>query len=236
MMALLLLIAGPGAAARAQAPPAGRSSDAESIANRLAGRLDPATLQAVTRLIDSAEAAGVPAGPLVSKALEGASKHATADRIGSAVRNLATDLASARTALGVEASEVELVAAAGALRSGVAPDALARVKLARPGQSALVPFSTLADLAARGVPVDSAVSAVLALARRGAADRDYHTLESAGESGGSAGGSSPGGGTGGAAGRVGGAHPGASASPSPGTHSPPTPIVPPNKGRPPGRP
>jgi len=234
--ALLLVIAGPGGAARAQAPLAGRSSAGESIANRLTGRLEPTTLRAVTLLIDSVGAAGLPVGPLVSKALEGASKHASGDRIVSAVRNLGTDLTSARAALGAEASEVELVAAAGALRSGVSPEALARVKGAVAGHSSLVPLSTLADLAARGVPVDSAVSAVLVLAQRGAADRDYHALERAAESADGPGGATPAGGPRGVAGRAGGAPPGASAPPSPGTHSPPKPIVPPNQGRPPSRP
>jgi hypothetical protein len=143
---------------------------------RLAERLDPATAALVTRAIDSAAQAGLPAAPLVNKALEGASKGAAPDRILVAVRTLAVDLRTARAALGAGASEAELVAGVGALRAGAEGDVLARVKRARGQSSALLPLAVLTDLVAQGIPVDRAATVILALAERRAADAQYRTL------------------------------------------------------------
>lgn len=143
---------------------------------RLAERLDPATAALVTRVVDSAAASGLPAGPLVNKALEGASKGAAPDRILVAVRTLAVDLRSARAALGSGATEAELVAGVGALRAGAEGDVLARVKRARGASSALLPLAVLTDLVAQGIPVDRAATVILALAERRAADAQYRTL------------------------------------------------------------
>lgn len=143
---------------------------------RLAERLDPATAALVTRVVDSAAQNGLPAAPLVNKALEGASKGAAPDRILVAVRTLAVDLRSARAALGPGASEAELVAGVGALRAGAEGDVLARVKRARGESSALLPLAVLTDLVAQGIPVDRAATVILALAERRAADAQYRTL------------------------------------------------------------
>lgn len=143
---------------------------------RLAARLDPATAALVTRVVDSAAASGLPAGPLVNKALEGASKGAAPDRILVAVRTLAVDLRSARAALGAGATEAELVAGVGALRAGAEGDVLARVKRARGQNSALLPLAVLTDLVAQGIPVDRAATVILALAEQRAADAQYRTL------------------------------------------------------------
>jgi hypothetical protein len=143
---------------------------------RLAERLDPATAALVTRVVDSAVLGGIPAAPLVNKALEGASKGAAPDRIVVAVRALAVDLRSARAALGAGATEAELVAGVGALRAGAEGDVLARVKRARGASSALLPLAVLTDLVAQGIPVDRAATVILALAERRADDAQYRTL------------------------------------------------------------
>jgi hypothetical protein len=57
-----------------------------------------------------------------------------------------------------------------ALRLGVRPAALARLRAARGRESLTVPIGVLADLAAGGVQPDSAAAAVLALARTPAGD------------------------------------------------------------------
>jgi hypothetical protein len=142
---------------------------------RLTGRLDAGTAAAIARVIDSAATAGVPPDPLIAKALEGASKHATGDRIVLAVRGLAADLASSRRALGGSASEADVVAGASALRAGASADALTRIRAARGNAPLLVPLATLADLVAQGIPVDRAVTTVLGLARAGAPDADYRS-------------------------------------------------------------
>lgn len=138
---------------------------------RLQGRLPDPTREAVDALLDSARAVGLPTEPLVDRALEGASKGASGDRIVAAVGRLAAELETARTALGDHAAAEELTAGASALRAGAEPDALVRLRRSRPGQSLTVAASVLADLVAVGVPVDTAVSAVLTLAT--VDDADY---------------------------------------------------------------
>ncbi len=128
-------------------------------------RLDAAIRPAVAALVDSARAAMLPTEPLVQRALEGATKHASGDVIVAAVRRLAVDLAHARDALGSTASPAELTAGAAALRAGASPTILAQLRQTR-RQPLTMPLAVLADLVASGVPVDSAAAAVLALAAR----------------------------------------------------------------------
>jgi hypothetical protein len=130
---------------------------------RLERRLDPGTRAAVNAVIDSARIAGLPVESLVDRALEGAAKHAEPARIVAAVRRLAAELGTARTALGAASSPAELDAAASALRAGVRPTDLALLRHRRP-RSLTVALAALTDLVASGVPADSAAAAVLALA------------------------------------------------------------------------
>lgn len=164
LLLMLALVAAPVAAQQA------------ADAARLAERLDPGTASAIARLVDSARQGGLPATPLVNKALEGASKGAAPDRILVAVRTLAADLRASRAALGAGATEAELVAGVGALRAGAEGDVLARVKRARGENSALLPLAVLSDLVAQGIPVDRAATVILSLAERRAADAQYRTL------------------------------------------------------------
>jgi hypothetical protein len=128
-------------------------------------RLDPDTRARVSVMIDSARMAGLPTEPLIQRALEGALKGASGDRIVAAVRRLATDLGVARSAIGTHASAAELEAGAAALRAGATPAVLTQLRQRRSArQSLTVALAVLADLAARGVPVDSAAAAVLVLA------------------------------------------------------------------------
>lgn len=139
---------------------------------RLSARLDTRTAAAVTRIVDSARARSLPTEPLVQKALQGAAKRAPSERVLAAVGELLSELTRARLALGSRSTEAELVAGAGALHAGVPEATLSRIRELRGGQSVTVAVGTLADLVARGVPVDGAVSAVLALVERRAADAD----------------------------------------------------------------
>ena len=101
----------------------------------------------------------------MQRALEGATKRATGDRIVAAVRRLALDLDRARDALGSTASPPELTAAAAALRAGAPPAILTALRRVR-RESLTVPLAVLTDLVATGVPVDSAAAAVLSLAAK----------------------------------------------------------------------
>jgi hypothetical protein len=134
---------------------------------RLAGRLPEHTRAEVVALVDSARGAGLPADPLVNKALEGASKGADGTRIVAAVRALAGGLARARASLGAGASEPELVAGAAALRAGAPPTFLERLRRDYPREPLVVPLAVMADLVARGVPADTAAQSVFALVRAG---------------------------------------------------------------------
>jgi len=136
------------------------------------GRVDPSVRDSVAALTDSARVEGLPANALIEKALEGTSKQARGPVILAAVRALAAELRSARSALGSSSTTAEVAAGAAALHSGARPTDLADLRLRRPAQSLLVPLGVLSDLVARGVPPDSASHAVLALASR-AADEDY---------------------------------------------------------------
>src|SRR5438067_2201028 len=128
-------------------------------------RLDSISRPIVTALVDSARAVALPTEPLVQRALEGATKRATADRIVAAVRRLAVDLGHARDALGATASPTELTAAAAALRAGAPPATLTELRRIR-REPLTVPLAVLTDLVASGVPVDSAAAAGLPPALR----------------------------------------------------------------------
>jgi hypothetical protein len=158
MLVIAVLLAAP-VAARAQV-------------ERLSGRLPEPTRAQVAALVDSATAAGLPADPLVNKALEGASKGADGARIVAAVRSLAARLRDARAALGASASEAELVAGAAALRAGATPTFLAQLRRESPREPLVLPLAVMADLVARGVPADTAATSVLALVRSGVRDAD----------------------------------------------------------------
>jgi len=126
-------------------------------------RLDPATRSLVVSVVDSAKAVGLPGEPLIQRALEGATKGALGPRIVTAVRRLATDLGTARAALGAGVTTPELEAGAAALRAGAGPDVLTHLRDARRPPLTMA-LAVLADLVASGVPADSASAVVLALA------------------------------------------------------------------------
>lgn len=128
-------------------------------------RLAPDARALVAPIIDSADAAGLPAEPLVNRALEGASKGAAAPLIATAVRRLAADLGRSREALGPAAGTADLTAAADALRAGASPAVLQRLRDALGSRRLAVPLGVTADLTARGVPADTAATLVITLAR-----------------------------------------------------------------------
>jgi hypothetical protein len=144
---LLTLVVGPAAGLAAQYP-------------RLADRVPAPLAAVVVPLLDSARAAGLPTELLEAKVLEGVTKHAGPERIAAALRRLAGELLVARRALGVGSSARELAAGAGALRAGLGPADLERVRRAEGGRDAAVALEIATDLIARAVPPDTA-SAVL---------------------------------------------------------------------------
>jgi hypothetical protein len=139
-------------------------------------RLDPASYAAVAAAVDSAEAAGLPASALVSKAQEGVLKRASGPQVVQATRALLGRLRTASSALGATASATEVEAAASALRVGATPAQLAQLRGTRTGRSVAVPLVVLTDLLARGVPADAATRALSLLGEANATDAAFGTL------------------------------------------------------------
>lgn len=131
---------------------------------RLDARLTREALGPVRTMVDSARTEGLPTEPLIDRALEGATKRAAPNLIVGAVTRLLGELRIARQSLGELATPSELSAGASAIRAGAAPADLAELRFRRPGQPLTVAAGVLADLVAVGVPADTAVAAVLALA------------------------------------------------------------------------
>ncbi|MEO7217039.1 MAG: hypothetical protein ABI026_02500 [Gemmatimonadaceae bacterium] len=147
------------------APRAAAAQQRPTVAT-LDGRVSHALRARLTILTDSASNASLPVAPLVDKALEGASKHADDARILDAVHVVLDNLRTARTALGVTASDDDLTAGVAALRAGVTPAMLVVIGRALPARPLSVPLSVLGALVAEGVPPESASATVLEYARR----------------------------------------------------------------------
>jgi hypothetical protein len=124
--------------------------------------------QVVEREIARAVSRGLPASPLVAKAMEGVTKQAAPDRIRAAVASQAQRLEQARGLLAPTPSEAELVSGAEALAAGIPGAMLKQVRAAWPAQSVVMPLDVLTELVARGVPPKQALERVVTLMRRGA--------------------------------------------------------------------
>jgi len=139
---------------------------------RLVGRIPDATRARIDSILAAARVRGLPIEPLVDRALEGSAKGAPPAAIVAAVTRLRDELVVVRGAFGETATTAELTAGTSALRAGATAEALARLRKQRPGQLLTVAAAVMADLVAAGVPADTAVGAVLALAHD-ADDADY---------------------------------------------------------------
>jgi hypothetical protein len=139
---------------------------------RLRGRIPDEIRGEIDSILGAARHAAIPTEPLVDRALEGATKRAEPGVILHAVRRLEGELRTSRAALGATATDAEIVAGASALRAGAQPNDLTELRRARGGQPLTVATAVLADLVAVGVPVDTAIAAVLTLAD-GIDDAEY---------------------------------------------------------------
>lgn len=164
---LFVLLAAPAAAQRvadAQASVAGIAPAAEA---RLAAALDGATRDSLDAAILEARRRGLPAGPLVAKALEGVEKGAPAERIQTAVRAMLKRLEAAGEGLAPWASDAELVAGADAIAAGVPRAALRELRKMSPRRSTATALGVLAQLVTSGVDPAKATDAVKTLLQRG---------------------------------------------------------------------
>lgn len=149
---------------------------AQTNDERLRAQVDPPTYASLHTVFDSARLVGLPADPLIDKALEGVAKHASGDRIVAVVRDLSARLAEARNALGGYGSIDELSAGTAALRAGISPATLAELRRLRHNEQVTIPLAVAAELVARGVRPDSASNEVLRLAAAGARDVELAAL------------------------------------------------------------
>ncbi len=145
---------------------------------RIGTRLDGPSRVAINALVDSARAQGLPVEPLVEKLYEGLGKGADGPRIVAAMRSLAQEMATAHRALGTVASADEIKAAASAMHAGVPAVELGKMKK-QSGlrRSLIMPFTVLADIISRGVPVEAGVNAIRSLVGAGAKDADLSKFQ-----------------------------------------------------------
>ncbi len=141
----------------------------------------------IDSLVAQANAEGLPGDVLRAKALEGASRGVSSERIAQVVVAYAGALRLARSIL-AESGETpalreELVAVAQALTAGVSRSAAGTLATAAHARTAAppvtVPFVVTVDLVARGVPADSAAVGVQVAVRRGASDAELSRLREA---------------------------------------------------------
>ena len=146
---------------------------AQEVNRTLPSQLSAPTRATLERLIDSARVAGLPVDPLYSKVREGVFRGADEPRVLAAVRRLTRDLGDAYSALGDSAGAEEIAAGANALRAGVHPADLSRLRESRgrrPDHPLTVALVVLADLATRGVPPAMAAASVNELVARNVSD------------------------------------------------------------------
>jgi len=159
--ALVVFLAAAGSAFSAQA--------AEPLEQALGRRLDPETYGPVYRILADARAAVLPLQPLMATALEGATLHATPDRIIRALKREVRDLKRAREALGASAGDGDIAAGASALRAGIREETLSHLRAEKSGPLLTV-LVVLTDLVVRGVPVERASTSMIELAHSGVSD------------------------------------------------------------------
>lgn len=143
---------------------------------RLVGRLDDRTREAVLAVVNAARTEGLPTEPIIDKALEGASKRASGTQIVSVVRSLIGDLKRAREALGPGSSLKDVEAGAHALRAGISVAELERLRTARAASPVASALEVMTILTNDGVPADSIAPRVVSLVLAGASDEQLTTL------------------------------------------------------------
>ncbi len=145
---------------------------------RLGNRPDAPTRTAILAILDSAKAQGIPLEPLVQKMNQGLAAGADGPRIVAAVRTLKAEMATAHRELGTVASADEIQAAAFAVHAGVPAVELGKIKKQSGLRRSLtLPFTVLADIVSRGVPVEAGVNAIRSLVGAGAKDADINNFQ-----------------------------------------------------------
>lgn len=156
---LLALLLVPAPAAGQEGEPE-RNVDAERKLETIRGRAGPEAADRIREAVARAREAGVPAGPVLDKALEGIAKGVPPARLMPAVEAYVGRLGRAAAVLGGSSPPAEIVAAADALGRGVPEDELRSVGRGAGGEDRSIALVVLGDLVEMGVPADRAAEAV----------------------------------------------------------------------------
>jgi hypothetical protein len=148
---------------------------------RLAGRVPPAVAVAVRALADSAAARGLPADPLVDKAIEGGAKGVAPERVVAAVRLVFAQLDVAAAAIRVGRVAIPdgetIEAGAFAVAAGMTgPQITEVVKLSTAPYTPAATLRVAGTLTALGVPATQTVDLVRETIRSGRASTDLSAL------------------------------------------------------------
>jgi hypothetical protein len=146
---------------------------------RLTAIRDDATRSVVIEQLSLAREHGVPAEPLLSKALEGVAKKASSANIRSVMEGLQKRLRKAGDLLGSSATVDEVSAGADALYVGVPEKTIKLMRDAAPRRSIAVELGVLTELVARKVPPAKASKMILDLMAHGATGAQLTALNSA---------------------------------------------------------
>lgn len=140
---------------------------------RLADRFSIPVAARLNTILDSAGRDGLPAEPLVLRALEGQAKGASTEQIIAALGRLRDMLRIARTTLGTNAAATELTTAAAALQAGMPQSRLAELHKLRGALPVTAPLNAYLDLTSRGTPAEGAWNRISDLVRRRASDAEF---------------------------------------------------------------
>jgi hypothetical protein len=124
---------------------------------RIRQAFSPEAVAQIESIVVEAEAAGVPADPLLDKALEGAAKGIPTERVVVALASYSQRLAESRSILGSEYDAASVVAGADALRRGITPETMRSLSRSHPEELA-VPLVVMGDLVEAGVPQGNALT------------------------------------------------------------------------------
>jgi hypothetical protein len=114
----------------------------------------------------------------MEKVYQGLAMNADGARIVVAVRSLTHEMGNAHRVLGSVATTDELKAAASAVHAGVPAVELGKMKKQSGLRRSLtLPFTVLADIVSRGVPVQAATNAIRSLVGAGAKDKDISDFQ-----------------------------------------------------------
>jgi len=124
----------------------------------------------VSKIVEAATAARLPADPIVSKVHLAIVRKTPSAKIVEAAKNVAARLEEARTALAPNPSDLDVVSGQDALGYGATKDALREIRKVSGGRSIAVPLSVLAQLLSTGVKLDRATAVVIAMVRNNVTD------------------------------------------------------------------